>query len=234
MKKRANITFAVFATLLVICCGAVLINTAATSRYNSKTEYMRIRNRYIAECGIDTAIGLFVNYLENRDFEIAYFKDEYDDCCVIDDDLSPYLLDEIYKSTSEETEIDIVSKETENYLTSLGYIEYAKSGDISLAVHTLMQPEKFKLSQMCEEPDFLISQRNENAKSKLRPIYLSVSSKYLNGEVLCSVKIDNLYAVRKNFTELDAKDRGSIEAYIDVSDVTVEYESYQNFGGVGN
>ena len=36
----------------------------------------RMKNRYIAECGIDTAVGLFVNYLDNRDLEVSYTKNE--------------------------------------------------------------------------------------------------------------------------------------------------------------
>ena len=76
MKKRANMSFTIFVALLVVCCGAALINISVSSKYNSKTEYQRMKNRYIAECGIDTAVGLFINYLDNRDLEVSYTKNE--------------------------------------------------------------------------------------------------------------------------------------------------------------
>lgn len=232
MKKKANMSFAVFTALLVICCGAALINVSISSKYNSKTEYQRTKNRYIAECGIDTAVGLFINYLDNRDIEVSYLKNE-DGSFTVNDVFSPYILDEIRDKDEDSVLIDIVSKEARNYLISLGYLEYSKSGDIELKVNTFSQSEKFKLSSMCIEPDFLISRtlETEEQRSMLSPIYLTVTSSYNNGNVLCNVKISGLYAVRNPYPDINVGEMGSVSAYIDTQNAKIEYESYQNYGG---
>ena len=233
MKKRANISFAVFTALLVICCGAALINISVSSKYNSKTEYQRMKNRYIAESGIDTAVGLFMNYLDSRELEVSYTKNE-DGSYSVNDTYSPYILDEVREADEDSVLIDIVSKETRNYLISLGYLEYSKNDNVELRINTFGQPDKFKLSRMCIEPDFLISvsSENEEKRSKLNPIYITVSSTYNNGNVVCSVKIDGLYAVRSPYPDTDADEMGSVSAYIDTTYAVIEYDSYQNYGGV--
>ena len=235
MKKRANLSFAVFTALLVICCGAALINISVSSKYNSKTEYQRIKNRYVAECGIDTAVGLFINYLDNRDMEVSYMKNE-DGSYSVNDVYSPYILDEIKNIYYESVTLDIVSKETRSYLVSLGYLEYSKSGDVELKINTFGEPEKFKISQMCVEPDFLISTflETEEKRSLLNPIYLTVTSSYNNGNVLCNVKISGLYAVRNPYQDINVGEMGSVSAYIDTTNVQIEYESYQNYGGAAS
>lgn len=232
MKKKANISFAVFTALLVICCGAALINVSMSSKYNSKTEYQRTKNRYIAECGIDTAVGLFINYLDNRDMEVSYLKNE-DGCFTVNDAFSPYVLDEIKDKDTDSVSIDIVAKETRNYLISIGYLGYSKFGDVELKVNTFSQNDKFKLSSMCIEPDFLISKtlETEEQKSMLKPIYLTVTSTYNNGTVVCNVKISGLYAVRNPYPNIDVDEMGSVSAHIDTRNVKIEYESYQNYGG---
>ena len=76
MKKKGNISFVALTALIVVCCGAAVLTIAGNTKYNSKTEYQRIEDRYIAESGIDTATGLFVIYLSNRDFVLPYKKTE--------------------------------------------------------------------------------------------------------------------------------------------------------------
>ena len=175
---------------------------------------------------------MFINYLDNRDIEVSYLKNE-DGSFTVNDVFSPYILDEIRDTDEDSVLIDIVSKEARNYLISLGYLEYSKSGDIELKVNTFSQSEKFKLSSMCIEPDFLISRtlETEEQRSMLSPIYLTVTSSYNNGNVLCNVKISGLYAVRNPYPDINVGEMGSVSAYIDTQNVKIEYESYQNYGG---
>lgn len=232
MKKRANMSFTVFVALLVVCCGAALINISVSSKYNSKTEFQRMKNRYIAECGIDTAVGLFINYLDNRDLEVSYTKNE-DGSFSINSTYSPYLLDELIDATEDSVSIDIVSDEARNYLISLGYLEYSRSGEVDIKVNTFSQSEKFKLSELCIEPDFLISNNTETEeqRSMLNPIYLTVTSTYNNGNVLCNVKLSEIYAVRAPYPDIEVGGIGSVSAFIDTDNIKIEYESYQNYGG---
>lgn len=232
MKKRASISFAVFTALIVICCGAALLNVGMSSKYNTKTEYQRMKNRYIAECGIDTAVGLFMNYLDNRDMEISYTKNA-DGTYTVNDVYSPYILDEIRDSETENVDIQVVSNEAKNYLVSLGYLDFSRAGEVKVTINTFSLPEKFKISQLCIEPDFLISEEGdtETKISLLNPIYLTVSSSYNNGNVLCNIKISNLYAVRSPYPDIEVGGMGSVPAYIDTQNVKIEYETYQNYGG---
>lgn len=232
MKKRANISFAVFTALIVICCGAALVNVGISSKYNAKTEYQRMKNRYVAECGVDTAVGFFLNYLDNRDLEISYTKNA-DNSYSVNDVFSPYILDEIKEAEDEIVDITVVSNEVRNYLVSLGYLDFSTEGQVKVSINTLSLPEKFKISQMCTEPDFLISSEGdtEEKRSLLNPIYLTVSSSYNNGNVLCNVKISNLYAVRSPYPAVDVGEVGSVSAYIDTQNAKIEFESYQNYGG---
>ena len=52
----------------------ILIGVCISSRYNTKTEYERLNNRYIAESGVDTAIGLF---LQQRQVFIMLYHGTY-------------------------------------------------------------------------------------------------------------------------------------------------------------
>ena len=63
MKKKANIGFTVLIALIIVCCGAAVLSIAGNSKYNAKTEYQRIEDRYIAESGVDLSVSLFLNYL---------------------------------------------------------------------------------------------------------------------------------------------------------------------------
>lgn len=78
MKKKANIGFTVLIALIVVCCGAAVLSIAGNSKYNAKIEYRRIGDRYIAESGVDLSVGLFLNYLSNKDLVLTYTKNEDD------------------------------------------------------------------------------------------------------------------------------------------------------------
>ena len=49
MKKKGNISFVALTALIVVCCGAAVLTIAGNTKYNSKTEYQRIEDRYISE-----------------------------------------------------------------------------------------------------------------------------------------------------------------------------------------
>lgn len=237
MKKKANLNFVALIALLVVCCGAAVLSVASNSKYNAKSEYKRIEERYIAESGVDTAVGLFLNYLSNRDFVLAYTQNEGGGYSVIDA-LSPYLLDEI--KNDEDTDlvsIDIVSNESKDYLASVGFLDFINDGTVELGVNTYGSKEKFKLTQMCVEPDFLLGNSAESVasadrKSKINPIFLTVTAKYRGGEVMANVKLSNLYVVRKPFTEVSVGEQGSVPASIDTDAVEIEFENYQNYRGI--
>lgn len=232
MKKKANIGFAVLIALIIVCCGAAVLSVASGSKYNAKTEYRRIEDRYISESGVDISVGLFLNYLENKDFVLAYTKNEDSGYGVIDE-YSPYLLEEIKTSDEEDVvPVSIIENESKDYLAGIGFLDYINHGTIEFGVNTYGDKESFKLSRMCTEYDFLLSVSDDDAdkKSKLKPVFVTVRTKYRNGEVLANVKISNLYAVRNPFNETD-DDIASIRAYIDTSDAIIEYENYQNYRG---
>lgn len=233
MKKKGNIAFSVLVALLVICGGAAMINVASSSRYNARTEYERIENRYIAESGVDLAVGLFINYLDNRELTVSYETDEDGRCSVIDR-YSPFILDEIEDSTDDEVLIDLVSNEAKDYLSSIGYLDFKKSDSIRLYVNTYGLPENFRVSNLCSEPDFLVSfeqEENEEKRSKLNPIYLTVKTDYPGGKILCTVKLTDIYAVRESFENDNPGEMGNVSIYLDVDDIKTEYLSYQNYGG---
>lgn len=232
MKKKANIGFTVLIALIIVCCGAAVLSIAGNSKYNAKTEYQRIEDRYIAESGVDLSVSLFLNYLSNKDLVLAYTKNEDGGYGVIDD-YSPYLLEEI--RTSDETDIvpiNIIENESKDYLAGVGFLDYINNGTIEFGVNTFGDKESFKLSRMCTEYDFLLSLSGDDAekKSMLKPVFLTVKTKYRGGEVMANIKISNLYAVRVPFDETE-DDIASVKAYIDTSNAIIEYENYQNYRG---
>lgn len=232
MKKKANIGFTVLIALIIVCCGAAVLSIAGNSKYNAKTEYQRIEDRYIAESGVDLSVSLFLNYLSNKDLVLAYTQNEDGGYGVIDD-YSPYLLEEV--RTSEETDIvpiNIIENESKDYLAGVGFLDYINNGTIEFGVNTFGDKESFKLSRMCTEYDFLLSLSGDDAekRSMLKPVFLTVKTKYRGGEVMANIKISNLYAVRVPFDETE-DDIASVKAYIDVSNAIIEYENYQNYRG---
>lgn len=232
MKKKANIGFTVLIALIIVCCGAAVLSIAGNSKYNAKTEYQRIEDRYIAESGVDLSVGLFLNYLSKKDLVLAYTKNE-DGCYGVIDDYSPYLLEEIRTSDGRDiVPIEIIENESKDYLAGVGFLDYINNGTIEFGVNTYGDKENFKLSRMCTEYDFLLSfSGNDTEKrSMLKPVFLTVKTKYRGGEVMANIKISNLYAVRVPFEETE-DDIGSVRAYIDVTDAIIEYENYQNYRG---
>ena len=232
MKKKANIGFTVLIALIIVCCGAAVLSIAGNSKYNAKTEYQRIEDRYIAESGVDLSVSLFLNYLSNKDLVLAYTKNEDGGYGVIDD-YSPYLLEEI--RMSEETDIvpiNIIENESKDYLAGVGFLDYINNGTIEFGVNIFGDKESFKLSRMCTEYDFLLSLSGDDAekRSMLKPVFLTVKTKYRGGEVMANIKISNLYAVRVPFDETE-DDIASVKAYIDTSNAIIEYENYQNYRG---
>ena len=232
MKKKANIGFTVLIALIIVCCGAAVLSIAGNSKYNAKTEYQRIEDRYIAESGVDLSVSLLLNYLSNKDLVLAYTKNEDGGYGVIDD-YSPYLLEEI--RMSEETDIvpiNIIENESKDYLAGAGFLDYINNGTIEFCVNTFGDKESFKLSRMCTEYDFLLSLSGDDAekRSMLKPVFLTVKTKYRGGEVMANIKISNLYAVRVPFDETE-DDIASVKAYIDASNAIIEYENYQNYRG---
>ena len=232
MKKKASIGFTAIIALIVVCCGAAVLSVASNSKYNSKTEYQRIEERYIAESGVELSLGLFLNYLENKDLVLAYTQNEGGGYSVIDS-LSPYLLEEIRVSEDADVvPVPIIENESKDYLAGAGFLDYISDGTIEFGINTYGNKEEFRLSRMCTEYDFLLSlsDETEERRSKLRPIFLTVKAKYRGGVVMANVKISNLYAVRIPFEESD-DEISSIRAYIDTADAMIEYENYQNYRG---
>ena len=232
MKKKANIGFTVLVALIIVCCGAAVLSIASGSKYNAKSEYQRIEDRYISESGVDLSVSLFLNYLENKELVLAYSKNEDGEYSVIDD-YSPYLLDEIRTSADiDVVPIPVIANESKDYLAGIGFLDFINQGTIEFGVNTYGDRESFKLSRMCTEYDFLLSLADDGTekKSRLKPVFVSVKTKYRGGEVIANVKISILYAVRVPFDETDESIE-SIQAYIDTSDAKIEYENYQNYRG---
>lgn len=229
-KKKGSIGLSVFTALLVICTGAIILNICVTSKYNSKSDYERIKNRYIAESASDTSASMLLNYIGNREMVLEYEMAPDGSFSVLSK-YSPYVLDEIKKATTDEVDVSFVSTETKNYLLSSGCIDFMREdSELSTKIKTFGDKEKFRITEMCTEPDFLLSDREEvtgtEKRSKLNPIYITVKSKYNSGEVRCSIVIDNLYAVRGAFVAGET----NCPCRIDVSNAEIKYENYQNYG----
>ena len=232
MKKKANLSFTVLIALLVICCGAALLTVVGNSKYNAKSEYEKVETRYITESGIDMSVGLFLNYLSNRDLALTYTKKEGGGYRVISD-YSPYLLDEIRTSMGMDiVRIGIIENECKDYLASVGFLDFLTEDSIEVAVHIYGDKESFKITQMCTQPDFLISGGKENKRSKMNPTFLTVRAKYRGGEIIADVKISEIYAVRTAFSDVETGEMGSVPAWIDTSSAKIEYENYQNYRGI--
>lgn len=233
--KKASISFVLLVSLVILCGGAAIFNIAMASRYRAKTEYERIENRYIAESGIDLAVGLFISYLSNQDYVLAYSQNGDGNCQVLDE-YSPYLLDEIKMAeNSDSVSIDLIASESADYLSGIGYLDFKRGNGIELFISTYEQKDSFKLSRLCIEPYFLIGRHDEETivKSKINPIYLTVKSTYKGGEVLCNVQISDLYIIRQPFKE-SADEISNVSAGIDTSYAKIIYENYQNYGRSGS
>lgn len=234
-KKRGNMNVVLLVSLVVLLSGAAIISMAVSSKFNSKAAYERIDNRYIAESGIDLAVGLFQSYITNQQFILTYTKNGDGSYSVVDE-LSPYLLDDIRLSDNKESvPVELVESESNNYLSSIGYLDFKRENGVELYVNIFSNKDNFKLSRMCIEPDFLISRHTEDSnlftvKSKINPVYLTVKSKYKGGEVLCNVVVENLYVTRQPFHSIQTPgDLANVDVRIDTSQAAVKYENYQNY-----
>lgn len=233
--KKASISFVLLVSLVILCGGAAIFNIATASRYNARTEYERTANRYIAESGIDLAGGLFLNYLSNQDYVLAYAQNDDGSFNVVDE-YSPYILDEIKASeNSDAVSINLIATESVDYLSSIGYLDFKRGNGIELSVSTYNQKDSFKLSRLCIEPNFLISKGNETAtvKSKINPIHVTIKSTYKGGEVLCNMQITDLYIIRRPFRSTDTGRMASVSAGIDTTNAKMVYDNYQNYGRGG-
>ena len=233
MKKKGNIAFTLVVALLVVCGGAAILNIASTGRYNAKTEYERIENRYISESGIDIAVGLFINYLSNRQLTVSYESDGEGNINVISQ-YSPFILDETATEENDEIYIEIVSDETNDYLSSIGYPDFKKAGGVKLFVNTYGDIDSLRISNMCTEPDFLIAFEPETEgekRSLLNPVFLTVLTEYRGGRVMSTLKLSNIYAVRNKFENIGPNEIGNTKIHLDVDNIKIEYIGYQNYGG---
>lgn len=237
MKKKGNISFAAFTALIVICCGAAILAVSSSSKYNGKKEYQRLEERYVAESGIDTAVGLFLSYLENREMVVAYTKDE-DGVYRVIDKFSPYIIEEIKNSEEDIVPIKIVETEARDYLAGIGFLDFINEGSLQIGINTFGDSESFKLSSICVEHSFLLSLPTEaetqNNKSKLKPLFLLVKSKYRGGEVMANIKVSELYAEREAFSDINEGETGSLTAHINTDKAIIQYENYQNYGSDNN
>ena len=236
MKKRGNISIVLLISLVVLLGGSAITSIAVNSKYNEKQSYQRIENRYIAESGVDLSLGLFENYLVTQKLVLTYTKNQDGSYSVLDE-FSPYLIDEIRQAENlDKVEISLIATESNDYLVSIGFLDFKRNSGVELSINTFNEKSNFKLSQMCIEPNFLIGNvLNNSAKSKINPIYLTVKVHYKGGEVLCNVEISDLYVVRQPFKEVKTVgELASVEAIIDTASAKIKYNTYQNYkvGGV--
>ena len=129
--------------------------------------------------------------------------------------------------------IDIVSSEARDYLKSIGYFDFKKSDSIRVYVSTNGDKENLKLTNLCSTPDFLVSYGNDTGKSNkslLNPIFVTVKTDYPGGNILCNVKLSNIYIKRGEFEETQPGEMGNVTAFLDTSEIKTEYINYQNYG----
>jgi hypothetical protein len=233
--RQANISIVLLISLVVILSGATIVVLGINSKYNAKVSYERIENRYIAESGIDLSVGLFLNYLSSQDFVLSYTKNEDGSYSVIDD-YSPYLLPEIKLSENKDSiTLDLIKNESKAYLVSIGFLDFMRDNGVEVSINTFNNKDSFKLSRMCIEHEFLISNDlgvGNACQSKINPIFLTVKSKYKGGEVLCNVEIANINVVRDPFEEIEIGEQASVKAHIDINYHKILYNNYQNYRGL--
>lgn len=228
--KKGNISIAMLISLVVLLSGAAVVNLAVNEKYRAKEAYARIENRYIAESGVEMAVGLFLRYLDNQNYALSY--QNTGGIYSVTDAYAPYLLHEIQESENRDSlNLTLIEREVNDYLSSIGFLDFSRDGGVEIALRTMNDRESFKLSRLCIDPGFVISRSGETAevRSRMNPIYLTVKSKYKGGEVLCGVQISSVYAVRKPFMEILTGETASVEAWIDASQAKAEYQNYQNY-----
>ena len=228
--KKGSISLVLLISLVVLLSGAAVATLAANEKYRAKEAYARIENRYIAESGIDMALGLFLRYLDHQEYAVAY--QNTGGSYAITDAHAPYLIHEIQESeNTDNVSLDLVARETNDYLSSIGFLDFSRSGGVEVALRTMDDMQRFKLSRLCIDPGFIVGGSGEpsEVRSKINPIYVTIKSKYKGGEVLCTIQISDIYVVRKPFAAVSLGEPASVEAWIDASDAKTEYQSYQNY-----
>jgi len=233
--KKGNINLVLLIALIAVLGGSVITGLAVKSKYDSKEAYVRLENRYIAESGIDLSVGLFLNYIANKEFILSYTKNEDGSYSVLDT-YSPYILDEIRENENADTiPLSVISAECNSYLSSIGYLDFSRGGCVEISISTFWNKDNFKLSRLCIEPNFLISNLPEhtNKQSKINPIYLNLKSKYKGGEVMCNAVISELRVVRHPFKEIEVGETASVIAHIDISNSDTQYQNFQNYRRTG-
>ena len=224
--KRGNISLVLLVSLLVVMAGAAITATAINSRHQAKDSYARLQNRYLAESGVELAIGLFVNYLASQDYVLTYQQTE--NGYLLMDQYAPYLTAEIAQpSEMDDIKMQLVSTECSDYLSSIGFLDFSRDGGVSLYVNG--QKENLRLSHMGYEMNFALSQDGSPSVSKLRPVSLTVTSKYKSGEVLCTAEITGLKIKRDRLPSVQPGQLTSTNAAILTDEATIKYTNYQNY-----
>lgn len=228
--KKGSISIAILISLVVLLSGATLTKLALNEKYRANEAYKRIENRYIAESGVEMAVGLLLSYFDNQDYVLSYTNEG--GSCSIADLYAPYLIYELQEyGNADELHLAIIERETNDYLSSIGFLDFSHGGGVEIILHTMNDKENFKLSRLCVSPGFTIGENGEigNKQSIINPLFFTIKSKYKGGEVMCNIKISNLNAVRKPFSETPNNEISSVEAWLDITQVKVEYQNYQNY-----
>lgn len=234
-RKKGNINIVLLIALVAVLGSSVITGLAVKGKYDSKAAYSRIKNRYIAESGIDLSVGLFLNYLANQEFILTYTKNE-DGSYSLSDAYSPYLLYEIRESDSiDAIPISAISAECNSYLSSIGYLDFSRNNGVEIYLSTFYNKDNFKLSRLCISPNFVLERTStgNESQSLINPMYLNIKSSYKGGEVMCNTEISNIYVVRDAFGEIEVGEMANVTAYIDVTACVVQYQNFQNYRRVG-
>ncbi len=226
--KRGSISLVLLVSLLVVTAGAAITATAINSRHHARDSYIRLQNRYLAESGVDLAIGLFVNYLASQDYVLTYQRTESG--YLLMDQYAPYLTVEIAQSSeTDNIKMQLVSTECSDYLSSIGFLDFSRDGGVSLFVAGYGQKEQLRLSHMGYESGFVLAQDSSPSVSRLRPVSLTVTSKYKSGEVLCTAEITGLKIKRGKLPSAESGQLASTNAAILTDEATIKYTNYQNY-----
>lgn len=234
-RKKAGIHIVLLVGLVTVCAGAAILSIGISGKYHAKENYERMENRYIAESGVELALGLFLNYLDNQDYVMQYQRNE-DGGYEITDAYAPYLIDDIRQlEDADSIPIRLVETDSCDYLSSVGYLDFKRGSGISFELNTFSQKENFKLSRLCIDPGFVVSRIAESneVKSRMNPIYADVKVQYKGGEVTCKIRISGILAQRSPFYAISIGEAGSVSAKLDTSKVKADYINFQNYRRTG-
>lgn len=232
--KRGNLAIVMLAGLIILMSTACLLNLSISDKAAVKQQYERMENRYIAESGVDVAIGFFENYIANQIYSLEYVKT--DTGYILDDRFSPYLIDDIrLAENSDSVNIAIVENEANAYMSNIGFIDFKRDNGISIDINTFSQKDNFKISRLCIDNGFAESNTaggsaSFSVSSRINPIYLTVKVRYKSGEVICNVRLENIVVKRQQFKPLyNVGDSGNVQVRTDTSNIKIIYDNYQNY-----